>query len=88
MDVAQCSTETRLPMRLRFPGIPAKCYDAARFQWAVQASILRPDGEIGRHRRLKISRLNGRAGSIPAPGTNSQYFSAELDFSPISNFIK
>ena len=28
-----------------------------------------PDGEIGRHTRLKILRLNGRAGSIPAPGT-------------------
>ncbi len=28
-----------------------------------------PGGEIGRHTRLKILRLNGRAGSIPAPGT-------------------
>jgi hypothetical protein len=28
-----------------------------------------PDGEIGRHKRLKISRSNRRAGSIPAPGT-------------------
>ena len=28
-----------------------------------------PDGEIGRHKRLKISRFNERAGSIPAPGT-------------------
>ena len=31
--------------------------------------ITRPGGEIGRHKRLKISRLYGRAGSIPAPGT-------------------
>ena len=28
-----------------------------------------PDGEIGRHKRLKISRPQGRAGSIPARGT-------------------
>ena len=28
-----------------------------------------PDGEIGRHKRLKISRFIERAGSIPAPGT-------------------
>jgi hypothetical protein len=42
----------------------------------------RPDGEIGRHTRLKILRLNSRAGSIPAPGTikiliyidNKKYF--------------
>ena len=34
------------------------------------ASIFfRPDGEIGRHKRLKISRSQERAGSIPAPGT-------------------
>jgi hypothetical protein len=32
--------------------------------------IARPGGEIGRHKRLKISRLYGRAGSIPAPGTS------------------
>ena len=31
-----------------------------------------PDGETGRHKRLKISRLNGCAGSIPAPGTISK----------------
>src|SRR5690554_1218965 len=30
----------------------------------------RPDGEIGRRKRLKISRWLHRAGSIPAPGTN------------------
>ena len=29
-----------------------------------------PGGETGRHKGLKIPRLNGRAGSIPAPGTN------------------
>ena len=28
-------------------------------------------GEIGRHKRLKISRLNRRAGSIPASRTNN-----------------
>ncbi len=31
------------------------------------------DGEIGRHKRLKISRFNRRAGSIPAPGTILKY---------------
>ena len=36
------------------------------------ATISRPGGEIGRHKRLKISRLYGRAGSIPAPGTNEK----------------
>ena len=31
---------------------------------------IRPGGEIGRHKRLKISRFRkGRAGSIPASGT-------------------
>ena len=29
-----------------------------------------PGGETGRHKGLKIPRLRGRAGSIPAPGTN------------------
>jgi hypothetical protein len=32
----------------------------------------RPDGETGRHKGLKIPRLNGCAGSIPAPGTKSK----------------
>jgi hypothetical protein len=31
----------------------------------------RPDGETGRHKGLKIPRLNGCAGSIPAPGTTN-----------------
>ncbi len=30
---------------------------------------LSPGGEIGRRKGLKIPRLKGRAGSIPAPGT-------------------
>ena len=34
-------------------------------------SYICPGGEIGRHKRLKISRSQGRAGSIPAPGTNN-----------------
>ncbi len=33
----------------------------------------RRDGEIGRRSRLKICRWKHRAGSIPAPGTNSQF---------------
>ncbi len=32
-----------------------------------------PDGEIGRHKRLKISRFKRRAGSIPAPGTKLKH---------------
>ncbi len=35
----------------------------------LRISTLCPDGEIGRHTRLKILRLNSCAGSIPAPGT-------------------
>ena len=31
--------------------------------------LICPGGEIGRHKGLKIPRLYGRAGSIPAPGT-------------------
>ena len=31
--------------------------------------VICPGGEIGRHKGLKIPRLNGRAGSSPAPGT-------------------
>ncbi len=37
-----------------------------------RSNHIRPDspgGEIGRHKGLKIPRLNGRAGSSPAPGT-------------------
>jgi hypothetical protein len=41
-----------------------------RIRTALSSAIIsRPGGEIGRHKRLKISRLYGRAGSIPAPGT-------------------
>ena len=32
-------------------------------------SINRLGGEIGRHKRLKISRQKWRTGSIPVPGT-------------------
>jgi hypothetical protein len=31
---------------------------------------IRPDGETGRRKGLKIPRPQGYAGSIPAPGTN------------------
>ena len=33
--------------------------------------MIGPGGEIGRHKRLKISRSQGHAGSIPAPGTTA-----------------
>ena len=35
----------------------------------IENNFLCLSGEIGRHKRLKISRLNRRAGSIPASGT-------------------
>ena len=36
----------------------------------IQTSCpLRPDGEIGRHKGLKIPRQRWRTGSIPVPGT-------------------
>ncbi len=37
------------------------------YEWKV-----RRDGGIGRHAGLKILWLHGRAGSIPAPGTNEK----------------
>ena len=46
----------------------------------ILAILDRPDGEIGRHKRLKISRPQGRAGSIPARGTNIAFNT--LPFSP------
>jgi hypothetical protein len=39
---------------------------------AISASLC-PGGEIGRRKRLKISRPLGRAGSIPAPGTKPHW---------------
>mgnify|MGYP000443980956 CR=1 FL=1 len=50
---------------------PAKPWTPVRFR--PQPPNVRgkfcPGGGIGRHKGLKIPRLNGRAGSIPAPGT-------------------
>ena len=37
-----------------------------------------PGGEIGRHKGLKIPRLNGCAGSTPAPGTSSVFLLSRL----------
>jgi hypothetical protein len=39
-----------------------------------------PGGETGRHIGLKIRRLpeKGRAGSIPAPGTNIRFISSQI----------
>ena len=58
---------------------PAKPWTPVRFR--PQPPNMRnkfcPGGGIGRHKGLKIPRLNGRAGSIPAPGTikNSKNYS-------------
>ena len=41
---------------------------AGRFR-ALLINTLRPGGGIGRHKGLKIPRLNGRDGSSPSPGT-------------------
>ena len=58
---------------------PAKPWTPVRFrpQPPNICSKLCPGGGIGRHKGLKIPRLNGRAGSIPAPGTikNSKNYS-------------
>ena len=49
---------------------PKLCYHSAAFAvGGIQAFTACPGGEIGRHRRLKISRPNGRTGSIPVLGT-------------------
>ena len=61
-------------------GEMAEWFKAAVLKTAVGASLpwvriplspppSRPDGETGRRKRLKISRGQPRAGSIPAPGT-------------------
>ena len=57
-------------LRIANPSTPV------RFRLAPPPEIFSarcPGGGIGRHRRLKISRPNGRAGSSPAPGTISIY---------------
>ena len=52
---------------------PAKPWTPVRFrpQPPYYTGIKQcPGGGIGRHKGLKIPRLNGRAGSSPAAGTN------------------
>ena len=52
--------------------------DDVRILSATNSDVItRPGGEIGRHKRLKISRLYGRAGSIPAPGTRKYIFTVQ-----------
>ena len=41
--------------------------------------LLSPGGEIGRRKGLKIPRPHGRAGSIPAPGTNSMKIDKDIN---------
>ena len=53
---------------------PAKPWTPVRFRpqpplLYMSKKTQSPGGGIGRHKGLKIPRLNGRAGSIPAPGT-------------------
>ncbi len=54
------------PVRFR-PPPPYIFYKVDCF--GKETSSLSPGGEIGRRKGLKIPRLKGRAGSIPAPGT-------------------
>ena len=42
----------------------------SNFTLSNSLALFGPGGEIGRRKGLKIPRLNGRAGSTPAPGTN------------------
>ncbi len=49
----------------------------------ILAILDRPDGEIGRHKRLKISRPQGRAGSIPARGTIFLYLATTATSKPL-----
>ena len=46
-----------------------------------------PGGGIGRHRRLKISRSQGRAGSSPAPGTTYKSISYNAFLKLLSSTI-
>ena len=52
---------------------PAKPWTPVRFRpqppLLYMSKTQSPGGGIGSHKGLKIPRLNGRAGSIPAPGT-------------------
>lgn len=43
---------------------------SVRLRDAPPVFFCRPGGGIGRHKGFKIPRLNGRAGSSLAPGTN------------------
>ena len=56
-----------------------------RFRPQPQCNIIKsecPGGGIGRHKGLKIPRRKLRAGSSPAPGTNSMSFKNRLLNSP------
>jgi hypothetical protein len=44
---------------------------------------LRPDGEIGRHKGLKIPRQRWRTGSIPVPGTTFQFTGPSVTISAL-----
>ena len=49
--------------------IPGLASNLSVCMLVLDGMVLCPDGGIGRHKGLKIPRLKGRAGSIPAPGT-------------------
>ena len=63
----------RRPVRLRYSPPYLKRQQALFFlKLEALQCFKRPGGEIGRHSRLKICRPLGRAGSIPASGTNQK----------------
>ena len=61
---------TRFPLQKKREN--ASAFSLFHWGWLLRSRYNRrlcPDGEIGRHKRLKISRPHGRTGSIPVPGT-------------------
>ncbi len=75
---ANFQPKCRLSVKIRTAKVPATYLNLS--------SITRPGGEIGRHKRLKISRLTRRAGSIPAPGTKFPYPHVSLSIKSLLNW--
>ena len=79
VEVASSNLVSRSMMAEWQSGYAADCKSVDLGSTPGSASIIFknmhacPGGEIGRHKGLKIPRLNGRAGSIPALGTILSY---------------
>jgi hypothetical protein len=61
-----------------------------RFDSGPSLHLLRPGGEIGRRKGLKIPRWQHRTGSIPVPGTktNSALPTRPLDHPPVAYLLR